>query len=387
MAGENNSVNMSLPIPGVGVTEGPQWATDVNSCLTIIDAHDHTAGSGLLITPLALNINADLSFGANNILNPRSVRLATNSTPISDPNDKRAVYSAGVDLYYNDGNGIQIQLTTGGVIAGVPGNIAGLVPPASAAYDDFGNTFVWKSDAPANVAASMDFGLAVLRNLVPNAPGLTLAPAVTMASDIAITFPAALPAATAALLMDTSGNIVPSPAKYLAFCPTGVILPFGGTAIPAGWLYCNGASVSRTTYADLFAVIGTAYGTASGTTFNLPDMRGLFMRGVSDATGRDPNAAARGPIAAGGNTGNNVGSYQGNATKVNGLSIVDPGHTHLLDTYDSANSNGGRAASANSTAVQTIAGAVHYGTANLSLDSTDLETRPENIYVNYIVKI
>lgn len=54
--------------------------------------------------------------------------------------------------------------------------------------------------------------------------------------------------------------------------PIGSILPFGGDAVPVGWLTCNGAAVSRTTYADLFAVIGTRYGSGNGsTTFNLPN--------------------------------------------------------------------------------------------------------------------
>ena len=54
--------------------------------------------------------------------------------------------------------------------------------------------------------------------------------------------------------------------------PTGTILPFGGTTAPNGYLLCDGTAVSRTTYADLFAVIGTAYGIGDGsTTFNVPN--------------------------------------------------------------------------------------------------------------------
>jgi microcystin-dependent protein len=63
--------------------------------------------------------------------------------------------------------------------------------------------------------------------------------------------------------------------------PTGAILPFAGTSAPTGFLMCDGTAVSRSTYATLFAVIGTAYGTGNGsTTFNLPDYRDrtLFMR-------------------------------------------------------------------------------------------------------------
>lgn len=66
-----------------------------------------------------------------------------------------------------------------------------------------------------------------------------------------------------------------------ADCPIGSYIPFGGTAIPTGWLLCNGQAVSRTDYADLFAVIGTAYGSGDGsTTFNIPDLREAVPKGA-----------------------------------------------------------------------------------------------------------
>lgn len=57
--------------------------------------------------------------------------------------------------------------------------------------------------------------------------------------------------------------------------PPGMLAPFAGSSAPTGWLLCDGAAVSRSTYANLFAAIGTAYGAGNGTsTFNVPDMRG-----------------------------------------------------------------------------------------------------------------
>lgn len=68
------------------------------------------------------------------------------------------------------------------------------------------------------------------------------------------------------------------------FIPAGVEVSFPGTTAPDGWLFCRGQAVSRTTYADLFAAIGTAHGSGDGsTTFNLPDRRGMFLRGVPHA--------------------------------------------------------------------------------------------------------
>lgn len=58
-------------------------------------------------------------------------------------------------------------------------------------------------------------------------------------------------------------------------------MPFAGVDAPQGWLLCNGSAVSRTVYADLFAVVGTAYGAGDGTTtFNLPDLRGRVPVGL-----------------------------------------------------------------------------------------------------------
>lgn len=68
----------------------------------------------------------------------------------------------------------------------------------------------------------------------------------------------------------------------------GQVCFFGMTTAPDGFLKANGAAVSRTTYADLFAAIGTTYGAGDGsTTFNLPDLRGEFLRGFDDGRGVD----------------------------------------------------------------------------------------------------
>ena len=64
--------------------------------------------------------------------------------------------------------------------------------------------------------------------------------------------------------------------------PAGVIVPFGGTTAPTGYLACEGQIVSRSTYADLFAAIGTTWNLSgeSSSEFRLPDLRGAFLRGT-----------------------------------------------------------------------------------------------------------
>jgi microcystin-dependent protein len=130
-----------------------------------------------------------------------------------------------------------------------------------------------------------------------------------------------------------------------ALLPPGTIVPYGGPAgagtsvdggvggAPAGWLLCDGSAVSRTTYATLFGAIGINFGGGHGiATFNLPDLRGRFMRGADHGAGRDPNAAARTASNAMGPTGDTVGTLQGDAFASHSHPLTDPGHSHLSPT-------------------------------------------------------
>jgi microcystin-dependent protein len=75
--------------------------------------------------------------------------------------------------------------------------------------------------------------------------------------------------------------------------PSGSLVMYAGDVVPAGWLLCNGSSISRTTYAALYAAIGTAYGAGDGsTTFAIPDLRDRFPVGVSGTKARGAMAGA-----------------------------------------------------------------------------------------------
>jgi len=70
--------------------------------------------------------------------------------------------------------------------------------------------------------------------------------------------------------------------------PVGIVIWFANSTLPSGFLKCNGAVVSRTAYSSLFNAIGTTFGAGDGsTTFNLPDLRGEFIRGWDDGRGVD----------------------------------------------------------------------------------------------------
>ena len=80
-------------------------------------------------------------------------------------------------------------------------------------------------------------------------------------------------------------QLEPVKAAIVARLPAGFVAAWPGNTPPDGWLVCNGSAVSRTTYADLFSVIGTTFGAGDGsTTFKLPDYRGDFLRGYLSGT-------------------------------------------------------------------------------------------------------
>lgn len=173
---------------------------------------------------------------------------------------------------------------------------------------------------------------------------------------------------------------------YNAFAiPAGVIVPFGGEVenIPSGWLLCDGSEISRTDYPNLYDAVGVCWGIGDGaTTFNLPDMRGMFLRGVSGESGNDEDAEERLVLNDnGGNTGNNVGSYQGDAIRnitgsfngVENQSMVITGAFYQLDDQGIGTSRS------------------DWDNHFIGFDASRMvpvgnDNRPKNVYVNYIIK-
>lgn len=205
MAFESSSANMNMPLPGVGLTSGPQYATDLNDSLTIVDQHDHSPGAGVPVTPSGLNINADLPLIGNNLTQVRTVRMQAQASPLALSTDLDCVYVSGVDLYYNDGNGNQVRITQSGGVAGSPGSISGLSSPASASYNSTSKTFVWQSGA--SEAANLDAASLLMRNQSPNSTyALTLAPPSALGANYTLTLPS-LPATKKIATITNTGNV------------------------------------------------------------------------------------------------------------------------------------------------------------------------------------
>tara|TARA_R110001599_G_scaffold1181_2_gene5839 strand:+ start:76 stop:696 length:621 start_codon:yes stop_codon:yes gene_type:complete len=176
----------------------------------------------------------------------------------------------------------------------------------------------------------------------------------------------------------TEGLIVHdgSTAGGFEIMPSGSIIAFGGAAAPdAGWLLCNGADVSRSTYARLFAAISTAYGTGDGSsTFGLPDLRDrvLLGKGTNNSTlGTETGSAAASSVIT--NATNSTGTATSGSTTA---STNNTTGTFATSAKDSAT---GSAITANSNAAHT------HTIPALSIPA--LATTLPSSVVNFIIKI
>ena len=156
--------------------------------------------------------------------------------------------------------------------------------------------------------------------------------------------------------------------------PAGTIMAFGGVnaKVPSGWLLCHGQSVPQASYPRLFEAIEKTWGSGNiASHFNLPDLRGRFLRGKANGTNRDPDRDSRTESKTGGKTGDEVGSIQDDAFVSHShvqhdKTLVSIGPTRIADggsTYELGSN----------TAVSTQS-------------AGGSETRPKNAYVNYIIK-
>lgn len=191
-------------------------------------------------------------------------------------------------------------------------------------------------------------------------------------------------------------------------------IPLGATVVSVGVsTVVISAAATATAIGVTLYFGGFGYGNqqTGGSTFNLPDFRGMFLRGVGGSSANDPDKTLRNAMNTGGNIGNNVGSIQGNATKKNGLGVSTAASSVTI-AKDLFNHSHGYSDNANLALLDAAAGGTRYSgnaslvstprttdASSLSGDATgsaaaqgitfpsgDNETRPLNAYVNYIIK-
>lgn len=200
-----SSPNMNMPVPIVGADLGPQYAIDINTCLSLIDSHDHSNGNGAKISQAGINITGDVAFNGFNATLLRTTRFSSQGAALAVASDLNCAYVVGNDLYFNDGLGNQIRMTQSGGVAGTPGSIAGLAAPASATYIPASTKFVWQSNM--NTSADMDIGSLIIRQNSASANGITISSPAALAANYSLTLFPSLPSTKRQVSVDASGNI------------------------------------------------------------------------------------------------------------------------------------------------------------------------------------
>jgi microcystin-dependent protein len=279
---------------------------------------------------------------------------------------------AGNLTWTNGGNGSIIAKDLSGVIdmkdgsAGQPINLLNLVQNTTSIVAKMivmmtdGTIKAWEPSVTADQFIAYwdgsDWKVNTLNTLLPSGQGLFFR---NTSGNISV-----VPNGSSGTTLQMVGtNIEFASAALSGGTPTGAIMQFAANSAPTGWLAANGDAVNRITYAALFSTIGVIYGSGDGsTTFNLPDLRGIFVRGTG-------SQAISGITYSG-----TLGTKQGDAMQ---------GHIHTAVGSTSASVQAG------------TSGITQVTSGNTSSPTTDgtngtprtgSETRPANIALLYCIK-
>ena len=156
--------------------------------------------------------------------------------------------------------------------------------------------------------------------------------------------------------------------------PAGSVFSFATTTVPTGYLECNGAAVSRSTYASLFSAISTTWGVGDGSsTFNLPDLRGQFVRGWDNSAGVD--------------SGRSFASSQSDQNKSHNHSINDSGHNHTIGNWGGNFGGGSGALTFRNDVSGTNGSIIQNSTTGISIQNDGgTEVRVKNYALMYVIK-
>ena len=259
------------------------------------------------------------------------------------------------------------------------------------------NTIGFVTSGTARVSVS-DAGLDVVNGLPirlqdsSGSPFVSLKSPSSLSGNIALTLPSAITNG-GFLQTDSSGNLS---FQIVNGVPSGAVFCVAVASVPTGYLECNGAAVSRTTYAALFAFIGTSYGAGNGSsTFNLPDLRGEFIRGFDNGRGVDSGRSVASSQGSQNDSHNHSVSITTSTTSLTGTI------TKISETYASGGggatgvfTKGGSAQASNtpSRVDSSPAGSVsmdashNHSVSGNTANQGGNESRPRNIAMMYIIK-
>lgn len=239
---------MGMTLPTVGVTSGSDGNNQYIAAFNVIDSHDHTSGKGTQVPSGGLNINADLSFNSHSQTNVRNTKFSTQGVAFSSSSDNYSVYVVGNELYFRDGAGNNVAITSSGSVAGSSGSIGGLSSPASASFSS--PTFIWKSDA-TTFAKMRHADIELYHTTAGATTAITLKASTSLAASYTMTLPLAVPGSTQYMSMDNTGALSTVSANTLVDTvtrSTGTTVSHLGVAISSS---SSTFTTASTTYVDV----------------------------------------------------------------------------------------------------------------------------------------
>ena len=249
----------------------------------------------------------------------------------------------------------------------------------AASNTDVGGVNIAEGCPPATINNAIREVMAQCNNWQSGASGdnQTNAGTLTSSGTLAVTGAFTLDGATgtSGQVMTSAGSgATPTWADKVDGVLAGFIQMYGAASAPTGWLLCNGAAVSRSTYATLFALIGTTYGAGDGSsTFNVPDMRDKFPVGSGSTYALN---------ATGGSANSTLPSHTHTAT------VTDSGHNHTyLEPQFEDGGGGGESEIQNRSTQNTSTATTGITVANSTEGSSPTNTNlPPYRGINFIIK-
>jgi len=274
--------NMSIVTPTLGGDSGT-WDDKINDAFGLVDAHDHSSGKGVKVTPSGLNINADLAFAGNGATGLGKV-LFNAVTALASGSKALFVSSADNELYWRTNAGTNVKLTSGTsinttLVGGIVGDYSSV--GAEVAFDDANDRYTFKmqgSPKPWARLASGPVRIFEFNTVETVYVGLNAPTALAAAYDI--TLPLAAPGSTSFVLMDSSGvltvtNTVPNAITFSTSISTPTIAGtpnFTGAVTMASTLVAlgtvKGSDLKHSDNRFLQVSAATAVASSTGPTIN-----------------------------------------------------------------------------------------------------------------------
>ena len=237
----------------------------------------------------------------------------------------------------------------------------------------------------------MSNGLPIRFQDSSGAPFVALKSPSSVSSNVTFTLPGTDGSAGEFLKTDGSGNLSFSIVQGV---PSGAVFCIAVASVPSGYLECNGATVSRTTYAALFAVIGTQYGSTNSSNFKVPDLRGEFVRGFDNGRGVDSGRS----VASSQSAQNQSHNHSASATSTAGAHshslnyqrkhVEDTGTAAITDIRrEGGDGDGGSQTFTNDTTSGFMNNATVSVSTSVSIGNQGSEARPRNIAMMYVIKV